>query len=95
MNTRNVEALADELSRMVCDLPLSALPTLAAGKNPQDAYREWATKLAARGVLVPSSLSDDDVFRAAADRGQLRSEAEPEHLAWVRAELERIARGES
>lgn len=82
MNERNVAALAEHLQALVHD------PTFAA---------DLAMKLAARGVLLPSALSDGGC-EAAADAGSLDSQApadDVEHApSRFRAELERIAKGE-
>jgi hypothetical protein len=86
MNEANVMALAGLLAEYR-DEP---------GDDPAR-YREAAEWLASRGVLVPSALTDEEVFRVT-DLGPVDrmspDEYTPTGARIVRYELERIAKGD-
>jgi hypothetical protein len=89
-NERNIEALTEFLLEALPQ-PNVAAPTLVAG-----AARALAETLAGRGVIVPSSLTDDELLACEVDQDSKESPMErAEVAAAVRERLERIARGEA
>jgi hypothetical protein len=89
-NERNIEALT-ELLLEALPQPKVAAPGLVAG-----VAKAVAESLASRGVIVPSSLTDDELLACEVDQRSKESPMErAEVAAVVRERLERVARGES
>jgi hypothetical protein len=87
-NERNIEALT-ELLLEALPQPNVAAPHLVAG-----VAKALAEGLASRGVIVPSSLTDDELLACEVDQEIRDSPIErAEVAAAVRSRLERIARG--
>jgi hypothetical protein len=88
-NERNIEALT-ELLLEALPQPNVAGPALVAG-----VAKALAESLASRGVIVPSSLTDDELLACEVDQESKESPMErAEVAAAVRERLERVARGE-
>jgi hypothetical protein len=93
---KNVEALTAILREGMAP-SLASNPELE--RVPGQALRtdlpQWAAFLAARGVLAPSALSDDELLACDVEQESRESPMErAEVAASVRERLERIARGE-
>ncbi len=88
-NERNIEALT-ELLLEALPQPNVAAPVLVAG-----VAKALAATLAGQGVIVPSSLTDDELLACEVEQELRESPLErAEVAAAVRSRLERIARGE-
>jgi hypothetical protein len=89
-NERNIEALT-ELLLEALPQPNVAAPALVVG-----VARAIAESLTSRGVIVPSSLTDDELLACEVDEASKESPMErAEVAAAVRVRLERIAKGEA
>jgi hypothetical protein len=96
MNNRNVEALT---ALMLEWLASPAAPNADLPETDEEAAREAASFLAARGALVPSALTDEDCASVWSegvndyndDHGVDARYGEPSRM---RTDLERIARGD-
>jgi hypothetical protein len=89
-NERNIEALT-ELLLEALPQPNVAAPALVAG-----VAKALAESLASAGVIVPSSLTDDELLACEVDQESTESPMErAEVAAALRERLERIARGEA
>jgi hypothetical protein len=87
-NERNIEALT-ELLLEALPQPNVAAPALMAG-----VAKALAESLASRGVIVPSSLTDDELLACEVEQESKESPMErAEVAAAVRERLERVARG--
>ena len=96
LNERNVEALTAILTEGMAHT-LASNPDLdrVVGQALRMDIPQWAVFLAARGVLVPSALSDDELLACDVEQQSKESPMErAEVAASVRERLERIARGE-
>ena len=89
-NDRNIEALT-ELLLDALPQPNVATPALVAG-----VAEALAESLASRGVIVPSSLTDDELLACEVDQESRESPMERAEVATaMRERLERIARREA
>jgi hypothetical protein len=95
MNQRNVEALT---ALILAHFEEDMLKAPRAAQLYGEAFRKGtpdiARYLAAHGVLVPSALTDEEIGRAISE---VTDEWDEFRKQWptVRAELERIAKGEA
>jgi hypothetical protein len=93
-NGRNVEKLTDALMRAARDWSRErpqAIDFLNLGM-----VMAFAKHLAARGVLAPSALTDDELLACAVEKETGEAPMErAEVAASIRDRLERIARGEA
>ena len=88
-NERNIEALTELLLEALPQPNVSA-PALVAG-----VAKALAEGLARRGVIAPSSLTDDELLACEVAQESRESPMERAEVAEsVRQRLERIARGE-
>jgi glycine/serine hydroxymethyltransferase len=87
---RNIEALTEILLEALPQ-PNVQTPALVAA-----VAKALAESLARRGVIVPSSLTDDELLACEVDQESRQSPTErAEVAAVVRERLERFARGEA
>ena len=96
LNEKNVEALTAILTEgMVHSLASNPEVDRVLGQALRADLPQWAAFLAARGVLVPSALTDDELLACDVERQSKESPMErAEVAATVRERLERFARGE-
>ena len=89
-NERNVTALIQIFIAVGADF------VKQSGQPPDPiTHAEWlAKRLAAKGVLVPSALTDDEAVRIGADASGNVPSDRTEIALCVREGLERIAKGE-
>ena len=95
-NVKNVEALTAILMEgMAHTLASNPEVDRVLGQALRSDLPQWAAFLAARGVLVPSALSDDELLACDVEQESKESPVDrAEVAASVRERLERVARGE-
>jgi hypothetical protein len=96
LNEKNIEALTAILAEGMAH-SLASNPELdrVLGQALRTDIPQWATFLAARGVLVPSTLTDDELLACDVEQESKESPMDrAEVAASIRDRLERIARGE-
>jgi hypothetical protein len=86
VNERNVAALRAAMRKATADW----IGWDEHGNPAPMSMDEYAKRLAAQGALVPSALTDEEVWAALA----IHHEGVGNHAPTVRSELERIAKGE-
>ena len=93
---RNVRALTAILMEgMAHTLASNPEVDRVLGQALRSDLPQWAAFLAARGVLVPSALTDDELLACDVEQQSRESPMErAEVAASVRERLERFARGE-
>ena len=96
LNEKNIEALTAILTEGMAH-SLASNPELdrVLGQALRTDTPQWATFLAARGVLVPSTLTDDELLACDVEQESKESPMDrAEVAASIRDRLERIARGD-